>query len=381
MAASENKRIYSLDVLRGLAVLLVLFRHLPGKDASRTLLVVQGIGWTGVDLFFVLSGFLISGLLFNEFDRTGSLDLKRFWLRRGMKIWPSYFLTYGAAMLITIIATGELDLLTTKAPNYVFMQNYTHPITRWTHSWSIAIEEHFYLTLPIVLMFLAPSRFKGLFKMGVVFCLSILAFRVVIFFARDLSWPNFYYPSHMRVDSLCFGVMLGYLYQYKRATFLRAAKFWPVFLALSPLVLVAYFFPLERSAISFTVGFTLFYLIFGGLVVAARAYPDFGKTGPLKLIALIGVYSYTIYLAHSVIYELPGINGVRLNVISLFGSLGDRVFFFLLSILLGVLISHLIERPFLGLRARWLPGSSLKADPARSSHQPITPAPAPLPST
>ena len=95
--------------------------------------------------------------------------------------------------------------------------------------------------------------------------------------------------------------------------------------------------------------------MFGGLVVVARAYPEFGRSGPQKLIALAGVYSYTIYLAHSVLYELPGMMTVRRMVFPYFGNTGDRVLFFGLSILLGVVISHLIERPFLRLRAKWLP--------------------------
>lgn len=267
-------------------------------------------------------------------------------------------------MLMTIISTGKLELLKTQAPNYVFIQNYIHPFTRlthWTHSWSIAIEEHFYLALPVVLVFLAPTRFRRLVTIGVIVCVGVLALRVILFSLLDLSWPHFYYPSHMRVDSLSFGVMLGYLYQYKRATFLRLARFWPLLLGLSPLVLLAYFYPLETSAISFTIGFTIFYLVFGGFVVAARAYPDVGKSGPLRLLALMGVYSYTIYLAHSVIYELPGIRGARLQVILLLGRSGDRILFFVLSILLGVLLSHCIERPFLRLREKWLPGTSVRA--------------------
>lgn len=63
----EHNRIHSLDFLRGLAVLLVLFRHLPNRDTSGVLHFVQTIGWTGVDLFFVLSGFLISGIAFQGF--------------------------------------------------------------------------------------------------------------------------------------------------------------------------------------------------------------------------------------------------------------------------------------------------------------------------
>lgn len=368
-------RVESLDVLRGVAVLLVLFRHLPGNDASGPLRFIQSIGWTGVDLFFVLSGFLISGLLFSEFDKTGTLDVKRFWLRRGLKIWPSYYLVYGVAMLLTVVATGNSQLLITRAPNYVFVQNYLDFEVRWNHSWSIAVEEHFYLLLPILLLVLIPAKLKNLPKILLSACVLVLAFRVLLFFLRDIPWSNFYYPTHMRIDSLSFGVLLGYLYQYKTEWFIRVGRrFWPVFLVGLSLLILANVFPVETSPISYTIGFTVFYLVFGGLVVAARAYPEFGRSGPLRLFALAGVYSYTIYLAHSVLYELPGMLTVRQMMFPYFGSTGDRVLFFALSILLGVVLSHLIERPFLRLRAKWLPSHSERISAVQET-RPLTLAP------
>ena len=276
----HDGRVESLDVLRGVAVLLVLFRHLPGNDASAPVGFIQSIGWTGVDLFFVLSGFLISGLLFSEFDKTGTIDVKRFWLRRGLKIWPSYFLVYGVAMLLTVIVTGNSQLLITQAPNYVFVQNYLERAVRWNHSWSIAVEEHFYLLLPLVLLVLIPAKLKHLPKILLSVCLFVLGFRIFLFFLRDIPWTNFYYPTHMRIDSLSFGVLLGYLYQYKTDGFIRAGRrFWPVFLVAPSLLIFANIFPVETNAISYTIGFTVFYLVFGGLVVAARAYPEFGRYG------------------------------------------------------------------------------------------------------
>ena len=357
MSAIEYNRIHSLDFLRGLAVLLVLFRHLPNQQTSGVVGFFQTIGWTGVDLFFVLSGFLISGLLFNDFDRYGKVDLKRFWLRRGFKIWPSYFLTYGLAMLATVIWTGNWSLLISRIPNYIFVQNYMDPAIRWTHSWSIAIEEHFYFLLPLVLILLARKKFRELPKVALALCVAVLAQRVLLALFTDLKWPNFYYPSHLRIDSLCFGVLLCYLYRYQREVFVRIGKWWPAFLAAAPLIVLAYVFPLERSAVSYTIGFTIFYLMFGGLVVAARMHPNFGSSGPQRLLAWMGIYSYTIYLAHSVIYELPGISTLRLMTISRLGSMGDQLLFLGLSVGLGVLLSHAIERPFLQLRAKWFPAT------------------------
>lgn len=379
MSFGEHNRIHSLDFLRGLAVLLVLFRHLPGGDTTGAVQFIRTIGWTGVDLFFVLSGFLISGLLFKDFQRNGKFDVKRFWLRRGLKIWPSYFLIYGIAMLATVIATGDWRLLISRIPNYVFVQNYTDPAIRWTHSWSIAIEEHFYFALPLLLIFLAPRKFKNLPGMMLVVCLSVLLQRVLLFLLTDLTWPNFYYPTHLRIDSLCCGVLLGYLYQYKRELFVRLGRFWPAFLAATPILVLAYLFPLERSAFSYTVGFTIFYLMFGGLVVTARMHPDFGRSGPQRLLAWMGVYSYTIYLAHSVVYELPGSSSLRSMVMSRFGNTGDRLLFFTVSILLGVVVSHLIERPFLRLRAKLLPIVPSSAPPKDDAHVVLV-EPFPVPS-
>lgn len=364
----EHKRIHSLDFLRGLAVLLVLFRHLPNKDTSGVLHFLQTIGWTGVDLFFVLSGFLISGLLFADYDRNGRLDVKRFWLRRGMKIWPSYFLTYGLAMIATIIWTGDLSLLISRIPNYVFVQNYMDPAIRWTHSWSIAIEEHFYFILPLVLIVLARKKFAELPKVAVAICVAVLLQRVLLFLVTDLKWPNFYYPSHLRIDSLCFGVLISYLYHYKRESFARIGRWWPAFVTAAPLLALAYWLPLERSAFSYTAGFTIFYLMFGGLVVAARVHPNFGSSGPQRLLAWMGIYSYTIYLAHSVIYELPGMATLRSMAISRFGSGGDQLLFLGLSIVLGVVISHLVERPFLRLRSKWFPVSRTSAPAEDHAH-------------
>ena len=364
----EHKRIHSLDFLRGLAVLLVLFRHLPNEETSGVLHFVQSIGWTGVDLFFVLSGFLISGLLFTEFNRTGKLDVKRFWLRRGLKIWPSYFLTYGLAMLATAIWTSDFSILITRIPNYVFLQNYADPAIRWTHSWSIAIEEHFYFGLPLLLLYLAAKKFRSVPGIALLVCAGVLLQRVLLFLLTDLKWANFYYPSHLRIDSLSFGVLLGYLYHYKREVFVRIGRFWPYFIAATPLIALAYIFPLEQSAFSYTIGFTIFYLMFGGLVLAARVHPHFGSSGPQRLLSWMGIYSYTIYLAHSVVYELPGSSNMRAMIVSRFGTAGDQLAFIGASILLGVIISHLIERPFLRLRAKWLPVTPRSTPPKDDTH-------------
>src|ERR1041384_1771753 len=102
----------SLDAIRGIAIILVLIRHVPGEPTSGIMLAMFNLGWTGVDLFFVLSGYLISNLLYKELDAFGKLNLARFWMRRGLKIWPSYFVCYGAMIASAAafeLATGNLS--------------------------------------------------------------------------------------------------------------------------------------------------------------------------------------------------------------------------------------------------------------------------------
>jgi len=133
-----NSRNPSLDVLRGVAVLLVLGYHAQ-FPAFR-------IGWSGVDLFFVLSGFLISGLLFSDYKKFGHIRLGRFWFRRAFKILPSLYSLLATLILITIRfgkwhQVSHIGYLGSALFFYNYLPLHTVPIIART--WSLAVEEHF----------------------------------------------------------------------------------------------------------------------------------------------------------------------------------------------------------------------------------------------
>jgi len=143
--ASGHGRLMQLDVLRGAAILLVLCRHgIVSSERAGWLKSLSfhlwHLGWTGVDLFFVLSGFLVGGLLFKEIRVSGRLNAKRFLVRRGFKIWPAYFVFLAfvfvrESRIKTHTVKGALRAL---LPNLVHLQNYLgtpRPIT-----WSLAVE-------------------------------------------------------------------------------------------------------------------------------------------------------------------------------------------------------------------------------------------------
>src|SRR5262249_26321877 len=134
-------------------------------------------------------------------------------------------------------------------------------------------------------------------------------------------------------------------------------------------ILLPMLYPPYRSAFTLIAGFTVLYLAFGAWVVLASVYPDFGMKGPRALVvpakamAFVGVYSYTIYLFHSIVYDLPGIRTLHELLLSyrdeapLLVTWADRILFWSLSITGGVLLAKLVEKPFLRLRERWCPSA------------------------
>ncbi len=299
------ERSRSIDVLRALALFLVCFgRHLgpyPDDHSSylglllhkATVALARG-GWVGVDLFFVLSGFLVSGLLLREHQMTGRISASRFLVRRGLKIYPSFWLL----ILITVTLVGSKVTLQGTIDELIFIQNYQPGL--WGHTWSLAVEEHFYILLLVCFVFLSrvvrgtsPFRFIPLL-------FAILA--VVTLLARLRAPVPFYdnlFPSHLRMDSLFFGVVISYFYHYYRPEFVSIARSYRwVLICLGVVAFVpAFIFALEKTPFIHTYGLTLFYFAGGALLVGSLGVelPDHKAVG---LLSYVGSHSYSIYIWH-----------------------------------------------------------------------------------
>src|SRR5215831_13359527 len=194
-----------LDVLRGIAVIAVVGHH------SAFYPLWFRVGGFGVDLFFVLSGFLISGLLFAEFKSNESISFGRFFLRRGFKIYPAYFFFLSSFLPFTFRNLRWSD--------FVFMQSYFPGF--WGHGWTLSVEEHFYLALPLILI-ASYKLFPKLQFSWIPYALPlIMAFCLAMRIAAgpnatDLQALN---PTHVRMDTLFAGVTLGWLYHFRRERF------------------------------------------------------------------------------------------------------------------------------------------------------------------
>ena len=376
--AQSKPRLLQLDILRGVAILLVLGSHppIPGINAGLLSLLaskLEFIGWSGVDLFFVLSGFLIGGLLFDELRIHGSLDLSRFYIRRCFRIWPAYYACLIVVFLIVLARThGNFnDTVRITYANFLHIQNYVRdPRRPLGQSWTLAIEEHFYLILPLLLWliwrFQRPSGTTIVAIPIVACCLSVIC--------TILRWFAFQHPpmnifaTHFRIDSLFCGVFLAYLHHFEspKIKFLmqnRARLAVACAVLLSPM----FFFYRDTSAFMWSLGLTMLYCGYGCLVLlVVHTELDQGWEGKLlnssiaRLIAYIGVYSYTIYLWFGILGAKP--TAALFSRLPIADPTTNWVCQFLtylsLSVLSGVIMAKLIDKHALRLRGRLFPSRS-----------------------
>jgi peptidoglycan/LPS O-acetylase OafA/YrhL len=266
-----GERSRAIDILRALAVLLVLGHHMDRCPASVNPLLhwltdkwVTG-GWIGVDLFFVLSGFLVSGLLFREYEKRGTISVKSFLIRRGFKIYPAFWLMILVSLAVLVWRGDHFKPLAVPG-ELLFVQNYAPAL--WGHTWSLAVEEHFYFFLVVVLFLLLKFRSDAppfrlipiLFGALAVTCLSLRL--VTAGFLPGFLDKLQIYPTHLRMDSLFFGVTISYFYHSYPVPFRTWARRWRGRLLLTGLLLLtpAFCFPVGMTPWLRTIGLTQLYL-------------------------------------------------------------------------------------------------------------------------
>jgi peptidoglycan/LPS O-acetylase OafA/YrhL len=350
----------------------------------------QRVGWSGVDLFFVLSGFLVGGLLFRESRQRSGIDARRFLLRRGLKIWPAYYV----CLAVTFAAAAWNDGLAQAAgavlPNLAHLQNYVWAtganlpgLKALSPTWSLAVEEHFYLALTALLV--CCTRWRGRRSAdpfgfvpwaSVALMVVCLALRVQTRVATpEASRYATLFPTHLRLDGLFLGVALGYLYHlrppsYRALSGARRTLILAAAILLSPLAV----FTIDSDAM-LTVGLTTTALGYACLLVATlETRPDrtlwswliHGWAG--RALAWIGFYSYSIYLWHWAVMRLL-LTPSRATAAQCPPELwytGWTAAQVLLSVALGVVGGRLVELPFLRLRDRLAPPRASVFDTASS---------------
>lgn len=313
-------RLPELDLLRSMAVLTVILHHWDKHPPENSLVFKPlhlffdffwRLGWNGVDLFFVLSGFLVSGLLYREYKRKGSVRISRFFTRRGLKIYPAFYVFILISILVDQLLEPTFVGRKILGPNLLgellFLQNYIGKM--WGHTWSLAVEEHFYLLLGLYVYFLSRRKngdshdlFRSIVTLFAVVALGCLVLRfATCIWIKPITSEAHMFPTHLRIDSLLFGVLLSYFYNMHHERMKQWVRKWRwMLILLSPPLVLSCFF-IQNKMFLCTLGLTFTYLGYGGLLLIVlfriiRAPVPLKR--PLLFVALIGSYSYSIYLWH-----------------------------------------------------------------------------------
>ena len=356
-AAGLGRRVIQLDFVRGLAILLVINYHAMTRQdmnhsVGQILSLTRQVGWMGVDLFFVLSGFLVGGLLVQELMKSGTIRIGRFLVRRMFKIWPAYYF-----YIFFQITVHRHPLGTFWWQNLLNIQNYAG--TSLNHTWSLAVEEHFYLLLPALLLWIHRNRWtrRHVIESLVCLCTAVLIIRTASYVAFGPGMSQ--WETHTRMDSLLFGVLISYFMYTSRPQFDKLLERRQFLTILSILVFaVALVSGGHQSAYMSTAGYTVNYICFSALLLLVYGYQGALIRTPIyRATAWIGRYSYGIYLWHLSVRD-PAVKLCSRLPPSV-GWLALLIVQYASAIALGVFVTKLVEFPMLRARDRLFPRGSL----------------------
>lgn len=360
----------SLDGLRFFAFLLVFLHHaFEGWQSSNPLanfflIALEKNGWAGVDLFFVLSGFLITTLLIKERQQYGEFKLKDFWIRRALRIWPLYYLAlimgffivpfihthiFGftpPAIDINQILNSQLPLYLTFTGNWAVVAFNYPPFTNISHLWTISLEEQFYVFWPAILFFC--KDFKKSLTATIALILLAMAFR---FFLATLgiTHPGIYVDTFARLDTLSFGALLAIIFCYHPEKIRHIKKFFK--LPIQLIILAALFFIFYKIFVfdphlvrNVVFGYTLLAIFMVYFVLSALEVNTlFGKFLEQKPLVYLGKISYGLYVWHMLALEITGMFLPQFKPLTGFA----------LTVFFGIVSYKLYETRFLKLKLRF----------------------------
>ena len=319
LSANESKKLLGLDHLRAFAITYVILFHYQFFGHPAWVNKIAGFGWSGVDLFFVLSGFLISGQLFATIAKGKRVSIKEFFIKRFFRIIPPFLVV--VMLYASLPAIREWGHLSPLWRYLTFTLNFGLDLRKYgtfSHAWSLCVEEQFYLLLPLI--FLLFSYFRS----GKKATYLIIILFIGGFIIRLWSWHHFmepvlntddygvywnkyiYYPTYNRLDSLLVGVSIAGLYTFYPAIKEKVNRYCNLVI-LSGIVLLAISYVLCEGYSTYhtTVwGFPLIALSYGLILAAvvSPASPVFRFKSYIT--SKIAMLSYSMYLSHKIIIHV-----------------------------------------------------------------------------
>jgi peptidoglycan/LPS O-acetylase OafA/YrhL len=360
-----QQKFYGLDHLRAFAIIAVFLFHyfIISGGQPEWLPNAASFGWTGVDLFFVLSGFLISSQLFSQINKAQSISFKLFFLKRFFRIVPAFLVT--VALYFCFPFFREKESLPPLWKFLTFTQNLGLNLKdsgTFSHCWSLCVEEHFYLFLPIILIFAQSAKILKK-AYWIIIALFLLGFAIRIYSFNHLYLPKMeggnawvywykyiYYPTYNRLDGLLVGVSIATIYQFLPTVWNKIARYGNLFIVLGLMVLTgAYFLCEDSMAFNASIfGFPLIAIGYGFIVVGAVCPTSILYKCESKITTFIATLSYAVYLTHK------GVISMTHRLLSDYISDNNLMLLICMATCIGfAYLLHLtIEKPFMKLRNR-----------------------------
>jgi|694.fasta_scaffold04961_15 peptidoglycan/LPS O-acetylase OafA/YrhL len=354
---SQSNRIPSLDGIRGIAIIFVLFSHaikstkiFSNNPNLESIIISFGgyVGGLGVNIFLVISGYLITYLLRKEIEKYGNIDFKKFYLRRSIRIFPSFYLYLGIIFLLSYFEVLKIPIINIASSgmfvwNYSFLWSDISGQDLWFlgHTWSLSLEEQFYLFWPATLVFLGRKK-------SICLAMILILLSPVLRVISYLLFPNIRgyigIMTHTHIDVIMFGCVIAlaeglpkFEYLAKKLSTQNTALLCSAFLLfVSPLFYIKF-----RGLYALPIGFTTESIAITVVILwlIRNHNTTTGKFFNSKLIVHFGFLSYSLYLWQQLF--LTELNTTWLGIFP-----ANLIFCYITA----ELSYRFIEQPFLKLR-------------------------------
>lgn len=335
----------ALDGLRAVSILAVLIHHWNLIAESPLL----PWGSLGVDVFFVVSGFLITSLLVEEYSAASTISLKKFYMRRALRLLPALFLAISVVGVIAlIIGPAALGLTPLRSASLLYFTNWVRAYEPWrlwvfSHFWSLAIEEQFYVAWPLALLALLRGRFRPQTIIYVVIGLAVLSVSLrSVMYAGGVPINRIYHGSDTRADGLLIGCALSLILHWIPGAFQNETAIKKF--SYAGVIVLASMMQIGTERLIYYTGFALAGLSAAAIIVrVVQLPPPAFLTHPVSL--WIGRRSYGLYIWHWAIFYLT-------RMILGKGWLAVAVGTILTFVVAGLSYRY-VELPFLRLKRRY----------------------------
>jgi peptidoglycan/LPS O-acetylase OafA/YrhL len=362
----DRNRVYGLDILRALAVLFVVLGHGSKLLFPTINKVIYYLLFDGVAIFFVLSGFLIGGILIKvlEKEKASHKALFNFWIRRWFRTVPNYFLVLFILMLLSYLFNGGFTF-SAGYEYFLFAQNLFTPHPIWfPEAWSLSVEEWFYLLIPIIVFSLVGMckvvTSKAVLWTSILILILMTSIRIYRYIQTPVDnfddWDLVFRRQVLtRLDSLMFGVIGAYIYFYHKKAWLKYKNSLFI-LGVFLFLLIKY---MERYNINglglYTCVFSFSLTSFATLILLPFLTELKSGNGMVyKLMTYISLISYSMYLLHfSVIQKWIIVNMDFTQLPVYVGIATKYLLYWIITILSSILLFKYFETPVMKLRERF----------------------------